>query len=102
MGYTLARHKILLFLIVSTFIITLISGHDYWRQWVILPIIFFILYLFGKYLPSIHLFSSEMLIRPQYQIPNLLFALDIMFSDATQFAYEPNYFNWKDVNEPDY
>ena len=48
MVYKLARHKILLFLIVSTFIITLISGYDYWKQWFIVPFIFFMFYLMGK------------------------------------------------------
>ena len=49
MVYKLARHKILLFLIISTFFITLISGYDYWKQWFIVPFIFFMFYLMGKF-----------------------------------------------------
>ena len=55
MVYKLARHKILLFLIVSTFLITLISGYDYWKQWFIVPFIFLMFYLMGKFY---HNFSS--------------------------------------------
>ena len=25
-----------------------------------------------------------------------------MFMDEAQYAYEPDYYNWKDANEPDY
>lgn len=60
MVYYLARHKILLFLIVFTFAITLISGYDYWRQWSILPIIFTIFYIMGKYLQLLVLTLFEL------------------------------------------
>ena len=28
--------------------------------------------------------------------------IDIMFMNENDYLYEPNYNNWKDVNEPDY
>lgn len=48
MVYKQPRHKILIFLIIMTFAITLISGYAYWKMWSILPITFTIFYMVGK------------------------------------------------------
>lgn len=32
----------------------------------------------------------------------LILFIDLMFMDESSYMYEPNYLNWKDVNEPDY
>lgn len=43
-----ASQKILIFLILVTFVISLISGWDMWTYWFILPFTFFFFYLVGK------------------------------------------------------
>ena len=52
MVYKTAQQKILIFLVITTFFITLISGETYWKMWSVVPITFFLLYLTGK-LPSL-------------------------------------------------
>ena len=43
------RQRILIFLFITTFFITLISGQAYWKFWSVVPITFGILYIIGKY-----------------------------------------------------
>ena len=48
MVYKSACQKILIYLFLLTFTITIISGQDYWKMWSILPMTFFILWLVSK------------------------------------------------------
>ena len=48
MVYKTASQKILIYLFIFTFAVTIISGPDYWQMWSILPITFFMLWLAGK------------------------------------------------------
>lgn len=76
MVYKTATQKILIYLFIITFSITLISGPNYWKMWSILPLTFFILWLSSK-----------------YSLANL--RIDVMFMDESSFKYEPIYENWK-------
>ena len=58
MAYKTASQKILVWLFIITFSITVVSG-DYWRMWSILPTTFFMLWLAGK----LHLFMMTLLCR---------------------------------------
>ena len=49
MVYKSASQKILIWLFIITFSITVISGSDYWKMWSILPMTFFMLWLAGKF-----------------------------------------------------
>ena len=64
-------------------------------MWFVLPLSIFFLYICCKPILSIFLFS----ISPM-QI--LIFCLELMFLDSSQFLYEPDHYNWKDAVEPDY
>lgn len=48
MVYKTASQKILIYLFIFTFAVTIISGPDYWQMWSILPITFFMLWLAGN------------------------------------------------------
>lgn len=48
MAYQTASQKILLYLFIFFFVVTLVSGSDYWQMWSVLPITFFMLWLAGK------------------------------------------------------
>lgn len=48
MVYKTASQKILIYMFILTFTITVISGADYWKMWSILPIMFFVLWLVGS------------------------------------------------------
>ena len=89
MVYKEARHKIFIFLIIATIFITFVSGYDYWKYWSIIPFSLMFLYVCGK-----HPFSS-------LYITDLI-KLDLLFLNEQSYLYEPDYNNWKDVNEPDY
>ena len=49
MVYKSATQKILIWLFIITFAITVVSGGDYWKMWSILPMTFFMLWLAGKF-----------------------------------------------------
>lgn len=61
MAYKTASQKILVWLFIIFFTITIISGSGYWKMWSILPVTFFMLWL-----------------------------ADVMFMDAKSYIYEPN------------
>lgn len=44
---------------------------------------------------------SFITLKTSYSCPYTLY-LDMLFMDDRSYMYEPNYVNWKDVNEPDY
>ena len=46
--YETARSKILIFMTIITFFITLISGEYYWKLWSVCPITFGMFWLIGK------------------------------------------------------
>ena len=48
MVYKTASQKILIWLFIITFTITVISGGNYWKMWSVLPTTFFMLWLAGK------------------------------------------------------
>lgn len=48
MVYKTASQKILVWLFIITFAITVISGSGYWKMWSILPTTFFMLWLAGN------------------------------------------------------
>ncbi len=73
MVYKTASQKILIFLFIATFAITIISGGAYWKMWSILPTTFFMLWL-----------------------------ADVMFLDDKAYKYEPIYENWREANQPTY
>ncbi|CDW89179.1 UNKNOWN [Stylonychia lemnae] len=73
MVYKTAQQKILIFLIIATTFITFIAGQNLWKMWAVLPFSLFFVYL-----------------------------VDLLFMNDGDYMYEPNYINWKDVNEPDY
>ena len=49
MVYKTASQKILIWLFIITFTITVISGGNYWKMWSVLPTTFFMLWLAGKF-----------------------------------------------------
>ncbi len=59
MAYKTASQKILVWLFIITFTVTIISGPYFWKFWSILPITFFMLWLAGK----LHLFMMTLLCR---------------------------------------
>jgi len=61
MAYKTASQKILVWLFIIFFTITIISGSGYWKMWSILPVTFFMLWL-----------------------------ADVMFMDDKSYVYEPN------------
>jgi hypothetical protein len=86
MVYKEPRHKIFIFLIIATLFITIVSGWDYWKMWSVVPFSLVFLYITGNH--------SYLLI--------ILLTLDLLFLNESSYLYEPDYNNWKDVNEPDY
>ena len=53
MVYKTASQKILIWLFIITFTMTVISGGNYWKMWSVLPTTFFMLWLAGKsYVPN--------------------------------------------------
>jgi hypothetical protein len=48
MVYKTASQKILVWLFILFFTITIISGPDYWKMWSVLPVTFFMLWLAGN------------------------------------------------------
>ena len=68
MVYKTASQKILIWLFIITFTITVISGGNYWKMWSVLPTTFFMLWLAGK--STLPKGSSELVF-----LPPLLFEL---------------------------
>ena len=95
MGYVSTSQKILIAITIVLIFITAVSGWEYFAYWAPLAGVFFTLYLVGKW----NSFLGEPSI---FDFRLLLLLLDLMFMDEKQFPYEPDYYNWKDVNEPDY
>ena len=62
MVYKTASQKILIWLFIITFTITVISGGNYWKMWSVLPTTFFMLWLAGK--SSLPKGSSEVVFLP--------------------------------------
>ena len=62
MVYKTASQKILIWLFIITFTITVISGGNYWKMWSVLPTTFFMLWLAGK--SSLPKGSSELVFLP--------------------------------------
>ena len=62
MVYKSASQKILIWLFIITFSITVISGSDYWKMWSILPMTFFMLWLAGK----LRLMHKDMGVFPEF------------------------------------
>jgi len=62
MVYKSASQKILIWLFIITFSITVISGSDYWKMWSILPMTFFMLWLAGK----LRLMYKDMGVFPEF------------------------------------
>lgn len=79
MVYKTASQKILIFLFIATFTLTVISGGAYWKMWSILPTTFFMLWLAGNK-------------------GLLLIDIDVMFFDDKAYKYEPIYENWREAN----
>lgn len=101
MVYKQPRQKILIALIILFTFITFVSGYNFWKFWVIFPISFFFWYLVGKYSHSY--FPDYFLHRILHKtLFSLKSHIDIMFMNESEYLYEPNYYNWKDINEPDY
>ena len=91
MVYKTASQKILIWLFIITFSITVISGGEYWKMWSILPTTFFMLWLAGKFnlpigslkavfLPPFFLFAPitmTIFALPRYLTDDV----DVMFMD---------------------
>ncbi len=104
MVYKSASQKILIWLFIITFSITVISGSDYWKMWSILPMTFFMLWLAGKfkgYTKDIGVFPDVVDTTYIWDINPTMF-IDVMFMDDKAYKYEPIYDNWREANAPNY
>ena len=92
MVYKQTSQKILIFIILITIFITIVSGWDYFTYWFPIPFLAAFLYIVRK--------SN----KNNAKLSNLtfLYCIDMLFFDPKDYLYEPDYYNWKDVNEPDY
>jgi len=69
MVYKTATQKILIWLFIIAFTLTVISGRDYWKMWSVLPITFFMLWLASKY--SIYFIQGDRLLRSLHYFNNI-------------------------------
>ena len=71
--YEKTRHKVQISLIILTLFIAYFAGDPIlWKMWSLAPTFLIFLYI-----------------------------TDLMFLNENGYLYEPDYYNWKDINEPD-